>query len=443
MKITIIGTGYVGLVTGACFAKMGNRVICVDIDQAKIKALQQGKVPIYEPGLAAIVKANLKNQQLHFTNQFLEALQAVDFIFLAVDTPLTPHGAADLTQIMTAAKTIGNHLQHPALVVTKSTVPVGATYQIRDVIQDNMACKGKNMPVVMVANPEFLKEGTAVQDFLHPDRIIIGTDCQQAQAKMQQLYAPLTCQGHPLLCMDIRSAELTKYAANAMLVTKISFINEMAQLCERVGAHIKQVQRGLGSDPRIGDQFINAGMGYGGSCFPKDINALINTAKANQYSFKIVAAAQQVNEDQKLILYHKISRYFKATGLKEKIVAIWGLAFKPHTDDVRSAPALAFIQKLLAAGCHIQAYDPEAMPNAQKILGTQIIYSKDAYDALKKADALAIVTEWPVFQSPNWDIIKKNMKNPVIFDGRNILNQQVANAHGCIYHGIGIPTLEK
>lgn len=438
MKIAIIGTGYVGLVTGACFSEMGTKVVCVDIDREKIEALKKGIIPIYEPGLEEIVKANLQKQRLQFTYQLSEAIQEADIIFIAVGTPSSRGGEADLTHVISVAEAIGDNLHSYALIVTKSTVPVGTTHKVQQVIQDRITTRGEMILFEVVSNPEFLKEGTAVEDFLKPDRIIVGVTSERAKDAMQKLYRPFTINGHPILFMDIISSEMTKYAANAMLATKISFMNEMANLCEQVGANVKHVRLGLGSDPRIGDKFIYPGIGYGGSCFPKDVSALINTAKNNQYSLKVVEAVHHVNEQQKLVLYHKIKKYFSHPGLEGKKIAIWGLAFKPKTDDIREAPSLVLIEKLLDEGCHIAAYDPVAIDNTRKILGTKIAYARDPYDALKGADALVIVTEWPEFRFPKLDLIKKQMNTPVIFDGRNILDEQEMQTHGFAYQGIGI-----
>lgn len=438
MKVVVIGSGYVGLVTGACFAEMGNKVVCVDIDQEKIDALKQGIMPIYEPGLEEIVKANLQKQRLRFTYQLSEAIQEASIIFIAVGTPACPAGEADLTHVISVAQAIGDYLHRYALIVTKSTVPVGTTHKVQQVIQERITARGVRISFDVVSNPEFLKEGTAVENFLKPDRIIVGVASEQAKEAMQQLYRPFIVNGSPILWMDIISSEMTKYAANAMLATKISFINEMANLCEKVGANIKHIRLGIGSDPRIGDQFIDPGVGYGGSCFPKDIRALIHTAQHNHYPLKVIEAVYHVNEAQKLVLYHKIKKYFSHAGLQGKKIAIWGLSFKPKTDDIREAPSLKLIEKLLNQGCHIAAYDPVAIENTRKVLGTKITYAVDPYDALKGADALAIVTEWPEFRFPKLAFIKKQMTTPVIFDGRNILDEQEVKTQGFAYQGIGI-----
>lgn len=419
MNITVIGTGYVGLVSGACFAEAGLRVTCVDNKENKITNLNQGIIPIYEPGLEALVKRNLEMGKLFFTSNIEKSLTDVEVIFIAVGTPPGEDGSADLQHVLNVASEIGEKMNSYLLVVTKSTVPVGTSNKIKDVINLELGKRGVAIPFDVASNPEFLKEGAAIDDFLKPERIIIGTDSERAEKLMQRLYKPFLLNGHPIIYMDIISAELTKYAANAMLATRISFMNEMANLCELVGADINMVRLGIGSDSRIGKKFIYPGVGYGGSCFPKDVKALLRTSKDYGFPLKVMHAVDEVNERQKEIMFEKISVYFN-NNLKGRKIAIWGLSFKPNTDDIREAPSLVIIESLLKAGANITAYDPAAMDEVKKVLGSSIEYATDPYNAIIDADALVLVTEWREFRVLNYPMLRKNMRNKVIFDGRNI-----------------------
>lgn len=419
MNITVIGTGYVGLVSGACFAEAGLRVTCVDNNKNKITNLNQGIIPIYEPGLEALVKRNLEMGKLFFTSNIEKSLTDVEVIFIAVGTPPGEDGSADLQHVLNVASEIGEKMNSYLLVVTKSTVPVGTSNKIKDVINLELGKRGVAIPFDVASNPEFLKEGAAIDDFLKPERIIIGTDSERAEKLMQRLYKPFLLNGHPIIYMDIISAELTKYAANAMLATRISFMNEMANLCELVGADINMVRLGIGSDSRIGKKFIYPGVGYGGSCFPKDVKALLRTSKDYGFPLKVMHAVDEVNERQKEIMFEKISVYFN-NNLKGRKIAIWGLSFKPNTDDIREAPSLVIIESLLKAGANISAYDPAAMDEVKKALGSSIEYATDPYNAIIDADALVLVTEWREFRVLNYPMLRKNMRNKVIFDGRNI-----------------------
>ena len=436
MKITVVGTGYVGLVTGTCFAETGVQVHCIDIDEIKVKQLNEGKSPIYEPGLEPMLQRNLEKGRLFFSTDLKPALEESEVTFIAVGTPPDEDGSADLQHVLRVASQIGEYMTDYMVVVTKSTVPVGTARLVKKTIQDALESRGQDIPFDVVSNPEFLKEGNAVQDFLKPDRIVIGVDSEKAETVMRRLYKPFLLNNHPILLMDISSAEMTKYTANAMLATKISFMNEIANLCERVGANVEMVRKGIGSDPRIGNKFIYPGTGYGGSCFPKDVKALIKTARDNHYQLKILEAVEDVNEHQKSVLFSKISGHFQG-DLKEKIFCIWGLSFKPLTDDIREAPALVLINKLLDAGANIKAYDPAAMEQTKRVLGDKIMYSQDPYDALIDADALVLVTEWSEFRLPNFRVISKLLNQKVIFDGRNIYDPAELKEHGFTYYGIG------
>ncbi|MCD6201153.1 MAG: UDP-glucose/GDP-mannose dehydrogenase family protein [Bacteroidales bacterium] len=436
MKITVVGTGYVGLVTGTCFAETGVQVHCIDIDERKVKQLNEGKSPIYEPGLEPMLQRNLEKGRLFFSTDLKPALEESEVTFIAVGTPPDEDGSADLQHVLRVASQIGEYMTDYMVVVTKSTVPVGTARLVKKTIQDALESRGQDIPFDVVSNPEFLKEGNAVQDFLKPDRIVIGVDSEKAETVMRRLYKPFLLNNHPILLMDISSAEMTKYTANAMLATKISFMNEIANLCERVGANVEMVRKGIGSDPRIGNKFIYPGTGYGGSCFPKDVKALIKTARDNHYQLKILEAVEDVNEHQKSVLFSKISGHFQG-DLKEKIFCIWGLSFKPLTDDIREAPALVLINKLLDAGANIKAYDPAAMEQTKRVLGDKIMYSQDPYDALIDADALVLVTEWSEFRLPNFRVISKLLNQKVIFDGRNIYDPAELKEHGFTYYGIG------
>lgn len=437
MKVTIVGTGYVGLVTGTCFAEVGIDVHCVDIDKKKVDNLNKGIIPIYEPGLEEMVQRNVEKKRLFFTTDLGPTLKDCQVVFSAVGTPPDEDGSADLKYVLDVAREVGRNMEDYILIVTKSTVPVGTAEKVRNAIKQELEKRGVDIPFDVASNPEFLKEGAAVDDFLKPDRIVVGLDSQRAEDLMKRLYKPFTLNGHPVIFMDIVSAEMTKYAANAMLATKISFINDIANLCEIVGADVNMVRKGIGSDRRIGPYFIYPGTGYGGSCFPKDVKALIKTAKSYNYDLRVLQAVEEVNEDQKSVLFGKINRYFDGK-LKDKVVAIWGLSFKPNTDDMREAPARVIIAKLLEAGTKVKAYDPVAMEEAHRIFNEKIEFAKDQYDALIDADALMIVTEWSEFKFPNFRVIKKLLKTPVIFDGRNIYDAKEMTAEGFDYFCIGI-----
>jgi len=435
MKVSIIGTGYVGLVSGTCFAEIGLDVTCIDIDEQKINNLKKGIIPIYEPGLSEMVQQNISKGRLHFSTSIAETIQHCDVIFSAVGTPPGADGSADLQQVKAVAKEIGKHMNNYILVVTKSTVPVGTAQKVKEVIRKELEKRKVTFDFDVASNPEFLKEGDAINDFLKPDRIVLGVETDKAKDLLMRLYKPFTLNGHPIICMDIPSAEMTKYAANAMLALRISFINEVANLCEIVGADINMVRNGIGSDPRIGTRFIYPGIGYGGSCFPKDVKALIKKGEEHQYPMKILQAVETVNDEQKYILFKKAQHYFK--DLKGKRCAIWGLSFKPETDDVRDAPSLVIIDKLLQAGATVVAYDPIAEKEAKKIVGDKVTYASDMYSTLKNADCLFLLTEWKEFRCPDIDKMKKYMKNPVIFDGRNIFDKNELKQSGFTYYCIG------
>lgn len=436
MKITVIGTGYVGLVSGTCFAETGVTVTCIDINQQKIDMLNNGHIPIYEPGLEDIYKKNVEKGRLTFSTNMEESIKDSDAVFIAVGTPPDEDGSADLKYVLGVAREIGKTIDHYIVVVTKSTVPVGTSAKVKSVILEELKKRGENIPFDVASNPEFLKEGSAVDDFLKPDRIVIGTESENAQKVMSRLYKPFLLNGHPIIFMDILSSEMTKYAANSMLATKISFINDIANLCEIVGADVDSVRKGIGSDARIGYKFIYPGTGYGGSCFPKDVQALVRTADENGYSLDILKAVEAVNYRQKTVLFSKIYRHFDG-DLKGKKFAIWGLAFKPKTDDMREAPSLVIIDKLLEAGASVIAYDPVAMEEAHRILGDKIDYAKDEYEVCIDADALILVTEWSEFRSPNFRVLKKLLKNKLIFDGRNIYDPIEMAEQGFNYYAIG------
>jgi len=439
MKVAIIGSGYVGLVTGTCFAEVGIEVMCVDVDTKKIENLKNGIIPIYEPGLEDMVHRNMKKGRLQFTTDISEALEDCEVLFTAVGTPPGKDGSADLQYVLSVARDCGKNMKDYLLIVTKSTVPVGTAQKVRQALQEELDKRGVNIPFDVASNPEFLKEGAAIDDFLKPDRIVVGLDSPRAEELMKSLYKPFTLNGHPIIFMDITSAEMTKYAANSMLATKISFMNDIANLCEIVGADINMVRKGIGSDSRIGNKFIYPGIGYGGSCFPKDVKALIHTAEDFKYELRVLKAVEAVNLDQKSVLYHKILKYFNG-DIKGKTIAIWGLSFKPQTDDMREAPSLVIIQKLLEAGAKVKAYDPVAMNEAKHTLGDTIIYAEDQYEALIDADCLVLVTEWPEFRVPNFNIMRKLLNKPVIFDGRNIYEIAEMKNKGFDYFCIGIDT---
>jgi nucleotide sugar dehydrogenase len=436
MKIAIVGTGYVGLVTGTCFAEMGVEVFCVDIDRQKIENLRNGVVPIYEPGLEEMVIRNYEVGRLHFTTDLTEVLDQVEIVFSAVGTPPDEDGSADLKYVLDVARTIGRAMNKYLLVVTKSTVPVGTARRIRQTIADELDRRGVTIDFDIASNPEFLKEGAAVKDFMHPDRIVVGVESDRARRLMEKLYHPFMLNNFRIIYMDIPSAEMTKYAANAMLATRISFMNDMANLCEIIGADVNMVRKGIGSDTRIGSSFLYAGCGYGGSCFPKDVKALISTASDHGYPMRILQAVEDVNEEQKTILFRKLSAHFGG-DLQGRKVAMWGLAFKPETDDMREAPSLVLIDRLLEAGCQITAYDPVAIPEARRRIGDRIAYAKNIYETVEGADVLMVVTEWKEFRLPAWARIRSLMKTPLILDGRNIYNIAEIEEAGFTYHCIG------
>ena len=436
MKIAIVGTGYVGLVTGTCFAEMGVEVFCVDIDRQKIENLRNGVVPIYEPGLEEMVIRNYEVGRLHFTTELTEVLDQVEIVFSAVGTPPDEDGSADLKYVLDVARTIGRAMNKYLLVVTKSTVPVGTARRIRQTIADELDRRGVTIDFDIASNPEFLKEGAAVKDFMHPDRIVVGVESDRARRLMEKLYHPFMLNNFRIIYMDIPSAEMTKYAANAMLATRISFMNDMANLCEIIGADVNMVRKGIGADTRIGSSFLYAGCGYGGSCFPKDVKALISTASDHGYPMRILQAVEDVNEEQKALLFRKLSAHFGG-DLQGRKVAMWGLAFKPETDDMREAPSLVLIDRLLEAGCQITAYDPVAIPEARRRIGDRIAYAKNIYETVEGADVLMVVTEWKEFRLPAWARIRSLMKTPLILDGRNIYNIAEIEEAGFTYHCIG------
>lgn len=437
MKITVVGTGYVGLVTGTCFADVGIDVTCVDIDKEKIENLKKGIIPIYEPGLEEMVQKNVDKGRLHFSTELKETLEGTEVVFSAVGTPPDEDGSADLQYVLDVAREVGQNMENYLILVTKSTVPVGTAEKVKKVLKEELDKRGADIDFDVASNPEFLKEGAAVQDFLKPDRIVVGTESEKAQEIMTRLYKPFTLNGHPVIFMDIPSAEVTKYAANSMLATKISFMNDIANFCEIVGADVNMVRKGIGSDSRIGNKFIYPGTGYGGSCFPKDVKAIIRTARQNNYNLRVLQAVEDVNEDQKSILFEKLMKYYDG-DIKGKKIAMWGLSFKPKTDDMREAPALNLIEKITEAGGTIKAFDPVAMEEAQRRVGDKIEYAKDQYDALLDADALLLVTEWMDFRYPNFNVIKRLMKKHLVFDGRNIYDHMEMRKYGFDYYGIGI-----
>ncbi|MCB8931760.1 MAG: UDP-glucose/GDP-mannose dehydrogenase family protein [Bacteroidetes bacterium] len=431
MNIAVVGTGYVGLVTGTCFAEMGNHVICVDIDKSKVERMRQGEIPIYEPHLDVLFERNIKQNRLSFTTDLAEAVKKASVIFLALPTPPGEDGSADLSYVLGVADQLGSLLTDYKIVINKSTVPVGTAEKVHDAI-----AKKYKGAFDVISNPEFLREGFAVDDFMKPDRVVIGTRSERAKQVMQDLYAPFLRQGNPIYFMDERSAELTKYAANSFLATKITFMNEIANLCEKVGANVDAVRIGIGADNRIGKRFLFAGIGYGGSCFPKDVQALEHTSKQYDYDFRILQSVMEVNDAQKLVLVEKVKKYFKG-NLKGKHFALWGLAFKPDTDDIREAPALYIIDELLKAGATVKAFDPEAMNNVKKLLGDKIVFATDEYDALKDADALLIATEWSLFRTPDFGRIDTSLKEKIIFDGRNLYDPAKMKEMGYYYNSIG------
>ncbi len=446
MRIAIVGTGYVGLVSGTCFAEMGVDVTCVDIDSQKIENLNKGIIPIYEPGLEDMVLRNLRAERLHFTTNLVEILNNVQVVFSAVGTPPDADGSADLKYVLEVARTVGQHMQQYVLLVTKSTVPVGTAKLVRKTIQDELDKRGVSIDFDVASNPEFLKEGDAIKDFMSPDRVVVGVESEKAEALITKLYRPFLLNNFRVIFMDILSAEMTKYAANAMLATRISFMNDMANLCELVGADINMVRKGIGTDQRIGGKFLYAGCGYGGSCFPKDVKALIQTADQNGYELRVLKAVEEVNAYQKQVLYNKLEKHF-GNDLSGKTICIWGLSFKPNTDDMREAPSLVIIEKLLKTGCRVRVFDPVAMNEAKVLIenkmgsllndNSTVYFATDIYDAVLDADALLLVTEWKEFRMPSWGVVKKTMKGSLILDGRNIYDKNEMKEFGFTYNGIG------
>lgn len=437
MKIAVVGTGYVGLVSGACFAEMGVDVTCVDINKEKIDNLKQGVIPIYEPGLTNIVVRNHDAGRLRFTTDLPAVLNDMDIVFIAVGTPSDDAGNANLNYVWQVADTIGENISKPLLVVTKSTVPVGTSHLIRQRIQEKLELRGvENIDFDIASNPEFLKEGAAVEDFMSPDRVVVGVETDRARELMTRLYRPFLLNNFRVIFMDILSSEMTKYASNAMLATRISFMNDIANLCELTGADVNMVRRGVGSDSRIGKSFLYPGAGYGGSCFPKDVRAIIRVAENVGYEMSLLKAVDQVNERQKKVLFRKFSDYFK-NDVADKTVAVWGLSFKPETDDIREAPSLELVRSLVASGVKVRVYDPAALEQTEKIMGDSIYYAQDIYDAANNADALIVPTEWKEFRLPNWQILKKIMRTRLVIDGRNIYNRDELMEYGFHYRGIG------
>lgn len=435
MNIAIVGTGYVGLVSGACFAEVGINVTCVDIDTEKINRLREGIIPIYEPGLDALVKRNVKEGRLHFTTDLSECIDDVDAVFCAVGTPPDEDGSADLQYVKNVARTFGNLINHYTIFVTKSTVPVGTSRIVRHVIEEELARRGQNVEFDMASNPEFLKEGAAIKDFMSPDRVVIGTDSARARKVMERIYRPFMRVNFRVIFMDIASAEMTKYAANSMLATRISFMNDIANLCELVGADVNMVRKGIGSDARIGNRFLYPGCGYGGSCFPKDVKALLRTGREHGYTMHIIQAVEDVNDQQKRVVFDKLK--YSLGDLAGKRIAVWGLAFKPETDDMREAPSLVVIDLLLKAGASVRVYDPIAMEECRRRLGDTVEYATDMYDAAIDADALALLTEWKQFRLPSWKVVSRAMRGNLIVDGRNIYDSDELTEEGFIYKCIG------
>ena len=436
MKIAIVGTGYVGLVTGTCFAEIGVNVTCVDTNSEKIESLQKGVIPIYENGLEEMVLRNVKAKRLKFTTSLESCLDDVEVIFSAVGTPPDEDGSADLSYVLEVARTIGRNMNQYKLVVTKSTVPVGTARRVRAAIQEELDKRGANIEFDVASNPEFLKEGNAISDFMSPDRVVVGVESVRAEKLMSKLYKPFLLNNFRVIFMDIPSAEMTKYAANSMLATRISFMNDIANLCELVGADVNMVRSGIGSDTRIGRKFLYPGIGYGGSCFPKDVKALIKTAEQNGYTMRVLRAVEDVNEAQKGVLFEKLMKQFNG-DLKGKTIALWGLAFKPETDDMREAPALVLIDKILESGAMVKVYDPVAVTECRRRVRDLVEYATGMYDAVLDADALLLVTEWKEFRVPNWGVVKRTMKEPIVFDGRNIYDKKELQEAGFIYHCIG------
>ncbi len=442
MNIVIVGTGYVGLVSGTCFAEMGINVTCVDVNQAKIDGLQKGIVPIYEPGLEDMLLRNSKAGRLHFTTSLPGVINDVEVVFCAVGTPPDEDGSADLQYVKEVARTVGQSMSHYLLFVTKSTVPVGTAQIVKQVIADELQKRGADIPFDVASNPEFLKEGDAIKDFMSPDRVVVGVESQRAEQLMTRLYRPFLLNNFRVLFMDIPSAEMTKYAANAMLATRISFMNDIANLCEQVGADVNMVRKGIGADVRIGNKFLYAGIGYGGSCFPKDVKALVHTGREHDCPMTVLEAVEAVNLKQKEVLYHKLQKAFSG-NLAGKTIALWGLSFKPNTDDMREATSLVLIRLLAEAGCKLRVFDPVAMTEAKRILSAEpqildsVYFAADTYDAVLDADALLLITEWKEFRMPSWQVIRRTMRGNLVLDGRNIYDRQELAAHGFDYQGIG------
>lgn len=436
MNIAIVGTGYVGLVSGTCFAEMGVNVTCVDVNEEKINSLKNGQVPIYEPGLDEMVLRNHREGRLNFTTDLTSCLDNVDIVFSAVGTPPDEDGSADLQYVLEVAREFGQNIKKYTVLVTKSTVPVGTAKKVKAVIREELEKRGVDVPFDVASNPEFLKEGAAIKDFMSPDRVVVGVESEKAKELMSKLYRPFLLNNFRVIFTDIPSAEMIKYAANSMLATRISFMNDIANLCELVGADVNMVRKGIGSDARIGSKFLYPGCGYGGSCFPKDVKALIKTAEKNGYNMSVLKAVEQVNENQKHVLFNKLSKYYGG-NLKGKTIAMWGLAFKPETDDMREATSLVTINLLLEAGCTVRVYDPVAMNECRRRIGDKVLYAKDMYDAVLDADALLMLTEWKQFRLPSWGVVNKSMKNPLIIDGRNIYDAEELKQNGFEYYCIG------
>lgn len=439
MKIAIVGTGYVGLVSGACFAEMGVEVTCVDIDEAKIERLKQGEIPIYEPGLEEMVLRNTREGRLHFTTRLTDCLNEVEAVFSAVGTPPDEDGSADLSYVLEVAREVGANMKHYLVLVTKSTVPVGTAQKVKQTVEAELAKRGEHIEFDVASNPEFLKEGAAVKDFMSPDRVVVGVESERARRLMERLYSPFMRVSNRLLITDIPSAEMIKYAANSMLATRISFMNDIANLCELVGADVNMVRKGIGADTRIGSKFLYPGCGYGGSCFPKDVKALISTARQQGYTMRVLQAVEEVNERQKSVLFRKLQAHFGADGLRGKTIALWGLAFKAETDDMREATSLVTIKLLLEAGCTVRVYDPVAMNECRRRLGDSVTYTRDIYDASLGADALLVLTEWKQFRLPSWEVVHRAMNHPAVFDGRNLYAPDEMRALGFFYTSIGRP----
>lgn len=436
MNIAIVGTGYVGLVSGTCFAEMGVNVTCVDVNEEKINSLKNGQVPIYEPGLDEMVLRNHREGRLNFTTDLTSCLDNVDIVFSAVGTPPDEDGSADLQYVLEVAREFGQNIKKYTVLVTKSTVPVGTAKKVKAVIREELEKRGVDVPFDVASNPEFLKEGAAIKDFMSPDRVVVGVESEKAKKLMSKLYRPFLLNNFRVIFTDIPSAEMIKYAANSMLATRISFMNDIANLCELVGADVNMVRKGIGSDARIGSKFLYPGCGYGGSCFPKDVKALIKTAEKNGYNMSVLKAVEQVNENQKHVLFNKLSKYYGG-NLKGKTIAMWGLAFKPETDDMREATSLVTINLLLEAGCTVRVYDPVAMNECRRRIGDKVLYAKDMYDAVLDADALLMLTEWKQFRLPSWGVVSKSMKKPLIIDGRNIYDAEELKQNGFEYYCIG------